>query len=136
MLQNYYFNCIRDCDRQVTHMLEAVKANGMADNTSIVFTADHGETGVHHRMRGKGNSTYRRQNHLPLMIVHPAYPGGVACEEVTSREDLTPTILALTGADPARLRVAAEGLPGRGLTPLLTAPAGAAGCAVLLQHAQ
>ncbi|WP_211867020.1 sulfatase-like hydrolase/transferase [Neoroseomonas terrae] len=130
VLQNYYFNCIRDCDRQVTQVLDAVKANGMADNTIIVFTADHGELGGHHQMRGKGNSTYREQNHLPLMIVHPAYPGGIACDAVTSQVDLTPTILALTGADPGRLRAAGEGLPGRDLTPLLAEPAGAAADAV------
>jgi arylsulfatase A-like enzyme len=83
VLQNYYFNCIRDCDLQVFRVLEAIKANGMSDDTIIVFTADHGELGGHHQMRGKGNSTYRQQNHLPLMIVHPAYPGGLTCNAVT-----------------------------------------------------
>lgn len=90
VLQNYYFNCIRDCDLQVFRMLEAIKANGMSDDTIIVFTADHGELGGHHQMRGKGNSTYRQQNHLPLMIVHPAYPGGLTCNAVTSQIDLAP----------------------------------------------
>ena len=57
-------------------------------------------------MRGKGNCTYRQQNHLPLMIVHPDYPGGKTCQAVTSQIDLTPTLLALTGAEPAALRQA------------------------------
>ncbi len=34
------------------------------------------------------------QNHLPLMIVHPAIPGGKECQAITSQLDLTPTILA------------------------------------------
>ncbi len=125
LLQNYYFNCIRDCDLQVTRVLKAVKANGMADDTIIIFTADHGELGGHHQMRGKGNSTYRQQNHLPLMIVHPAYPGGLACDAVTSQVDLTPTILALTGAAPDKLKATADGLPGHDFSPLLTAPGAA-----------
>ena len=48
----------------------------MAQNTIVVFTADHGELGGSHQMRGKGTNTYRQQNHLPLMIVHPGIPGG------------------------------------------------------------
>ncbi|UJX46354.1 arylsulfatase [Xanthobacter sp. YC-JY1] len=120
VLQNYYFNCIRDCDLQVFRMLEAIKANGMSDDTIIVFTADHGELGGHHQMRGKGNCTYRQQNHLPLMIVHPAYPGGLTCNAVTSQIDLAPTILALTGAAPDKLKQAGEGLPGHDFSSLLT----------------
>ncbi|UDQ87852.1 sulfatase-like hydrolase/transferase [Xanthobacter autotrophicus] len=125
VLQNYYFNRIRDCDLQVFRMLEAIKANGMSDDTIIVFTADHGELGGHHQMRGKGNSTYRQQNHLPLMIVHPAYPGGFTCNAVTSQVDLTPTILALTGASPDKLKQAGQGLPGYDFSSLLTTPGAA-----------
>lgn len=126
LLQNYYFNCIRDCDLQVSRVLESLKANGFGENTIIVFTADHGELGGHHQMRGKGNCTYRQQNHLPLMIVHPAYPGGVSCEAVTSQVDLTPTMLALTGADPDRLKTVGAGLVGRDFSPLMTDPKAAA----------
>lgn len=125
VLQNYYFNCIRDCDLQVTRVLEAIKANGMADDTIIIFTADHGELGGHHQMRGKGNCTYRQQTHLPLMIVHPAYPGGLTCNAVTSQVDLTPTILALTGASSDKLKQAQDGLAGHDFSPLLTAPGNA-----------
>ncbi|MEW6124557.1 MAG: sulfatase-like hydrolase/transferase [Pseudomonadota bacterium] len=125
VLQNYYFNCIRDCDLQVTRVLEAIKANGMSQDTIIVFTADHGELGGHHQMRGKGNCTYRQQTHLPLMIVHPAYPGGLTCDAVTSQVDLTPTLLALTGAAPDKLKQASDGLPGHDFSTLLGAPGNA-----------
>jgi arylsulfatase A-like enzyme len=33
LLRDYYFNCIRDCDRQVMSVLEALKANHMDQNT-------------------------------------------------------------------------------------------------------
>jgi arylsulfatase A-like enzyme len=122
MLRNYYYNCIRDCDRQVVRVLESLKANGMDKNTIIVFTADHGELGGNHQMRGKGNSAYRQQNHLPLMIVHPAYPGGKTCAAVTSQIDLTPTLLALSGADPAALAKTSGDLKGRSFASLLRTP--------------
>jgi len=122
LLRNYYYNCIRDCDQEVVRVLDALKANGMHRNTIIVFTADHGELGGHHQMRGKGNCAYRQQNHLPLMIVHPAYPGGFLCPAVTSQIDLTPTLMALTGASPAALQKAGSGLKGRDFSRLMSAP--------------
>jgi len=122
LLRNYYYNCIRDCDQQVARVLDSLKANGMDANTIVVFTADHGELGGNHQMRGKGNCAYRQQNHLPLMIVHPAYPGGKSCQAVTSQIDLAPTLLALTGAEPASLQKAAAGLKGRSFVRLLEAP--------------
>jgi arylsulfatase A-like enzyme len=122
VLRDYYYNCIRDCDRKVMSVLEALKANHMDENTIIVFTADHGELGGNHQMRGKGNTAYRQQTHLPLMIVHPAYPGGVDCKAVTSQIDLAPTLLALTGASPAVVRKAADGLKGRDFSRLLADP--------------
>lgn len=126
VLQNYYFNCIRDCDLQVSRVLESLRSNGFDKNTIVVFTADHGELGGHHQMRGKGNCTYRQQVHLPLMIVHPAYPGGMTCNAVTSQVDLAPTLLALTGASPDRLKTVGEGLAGRDFSRLMGDPKKAA----------
>jgi len=65
ILQNYYFNCIRDCDRHLVRLLEEVKANGLEGSTIVVFTADHGELGGAHQMRGKGANAYTEQQHLP-----------------------------------------------------------------------
>jgi arylsulfatase A-like enzyme len=130
LLRNYYYNCMRDCDRQVMRVLDALRDNGLDRNTIIVFNADHGELGGNHQMRGKGNCAYWQQNHVPLMIVHPAYPGGVTCQAVTSQIDLAPTLLALTGASPAARAEAGAGLPGRDISPLMAAP-GKAGVAAL-----
>ena len=80
-------------------LLEEVKANGLDGSTIVVFTADHGELGGAHQMRGKGANAYREQQHLPLMIVHPAYPGGQAMKAVSSQVDVAPTLLGLR-ADP------------------------------------
>jgi choline-sulfatase len=70
-------------------------------------------------MRGKGNCAYKEQNHVPLMIRHPAYPGGVTCNTITSQLDLAPTLLALTGADASARAKAARGLKGRDFSSLL-----------------
>jgi arylsulfatase A-like enzyme len=125
VLRDYYYNCIRDCDQQVMQVLKALEDNGMDKNTIVVFNADHGELGGHHQMRGKGNCTYKEQNHVPLMIVHPAYPGGMDCEAITSQIDLVPTLMALTGLDETARAKAADGLKGRDFSGLLAAPTAA-----------
>ena len=121
-LQNYYFNAIRDCDRQVQRVLDSLHDNGLADDTIVVFTADHGELGGHHQMRDKGTCTYRQQNHIPLMIVHPAYAGGKECAAITSEIDLVPTLIGLTGKDQASKQSAAQGLKGKDFSGLLKFP--------------
>lgn len=121
-LQDYYFNAIRDCDLRVQSILNILKQNDMEKNTIIIFNADHGELGGHHQLRGKGTTAYRQQNHIPLMIVHPAYPGGVECEALTSQVDIAPTIIGLTGVNEATRHRASEGLQGRDFSGLLKNP--------------
>src|SRR5215470_9045642 len=130
VLQNYYFNCIRDCDSLLVQLLEGLKANGLDDSTIVVFTADHGELGGAHQMRGKGANAYKEQQHLPLMIVHPPYPGGQTTKAVSSQVDLAPTLLALTGKPFEAVASAGAGLIGRDLSKLLSAPQQAAADAV------
>ena len=122
-LRDYYFNTIRDCDRKVALLLDALRDSGMDKNTIVIFTADHGELGGHHQMRGKGANAYRQQNHLPLMIHHPAFAGGVECKAITSQLDLTPTIIGLTGGDAVARARAADGLKGKDFSPWLQSPA-------------
>ena len=121
-LRDYYFNAIRDCDRKVALLLEALANNGMDKNTIVIFSADHGELAGHHQMRGKGTNAYRQQNHLPLMIHHPAFEGGKECQAITSQLDLTPTIIGLTGKDAAARAQASEGLKGRDFSSWLQSP--------------
>lgn len=121
-LRNYYFNAIRDCDRKVEALLEVLRSVGMERDTIVVFTSDHGELGGNHQMRNKGTTAYRQQNHLPLMIVHPALAGGKECQAITSQLDLTPTIIGLTGLDAAARGRAAAGLKGQDFSRVLLDP--------------
>jgi arylsulfatase A-like enzyme len=130
VLQNYYFNCIRDCDSHLVRLLEELEANALDRSTIVVFTADHGELGGAHQLRGKGANAYREQNHLPLMILHPAYPGGASTKAVSSQIDLAPTLLSLTGRAADAVARAGAGLKGRDLSKVLSAPAQAPADAV------
>ena len=64
-LRNYYFNAIRDCDRKVERLMQALEDNGMAQTPSSSSRRTHGELGGSHQMRGKGTTTYGTEPPAP-----------------------------------------------------------------------
>jgi arylsulfatase len=119
---NYYLNCLRDVDRQIVALLDELDALGLASNTIVILTADHGDLDGAHRLHAKGATTYREQNQVPLIVVHPAHAGGKKCRAVTSHLDIAPTLVSLTHADAARKASIIKDLPGKNFAPLLDAP--------------
>lgn len=130
LLQDYYFNCIRDNDRSVDAILTELDNLGMLDNTIVIMTSDHGELCGAHGMSGKGATAFREQNQVPFIVYHPDMPGGRKCGAVTSHLDLVPTILAMTGADKKQKKEVADKLHGHDLSPLLEKPESASRDAV------
>jgi arylsulfatase len=123
---NYYLNCLRDMDRNVNSLLDELEAAGLSDRTIVVFTSDHGDMDGAHRLHAKGAVAYREQNHVPLIVAHPAYAGGRQCRAVTSHLDLAPTLVAMSGADEERRRTLVADLPGKDFSGVLAAPEHAA----------
>ena len=119
---NYYLNCLRDVDRSIVPLLDELDALGLASNTIVVLTADHGDLDGAHRLHSKGATAYREQNNVPLIVAHPAHPGGKRCKSVTSHLDIAPTLLSLASANPEKQAALARDLPGKDLSPLLAAP--------------
>jgi arylsulfatase len=126
-LLNYYFNCIYHTDQVLEGILDELEALGLANNTIVVLTADHGELGGAHGTHGKGATAYKEQNHVPLIISHPGYPRthGQQCAAVTSHLDLAPTMIGWTGVDTGKRASITRDLRGHDLTPLLAKGAAA-----------
>lgn len=110
--QNYYFNCIRDADRHLLTVLDALASAGMADRTVVVFTSDHGEMAGAHGLRQKGPFLYQENVRVPFIVHHPDARGGVQTEALGGAVDLIPTLLELAGLDPAKVREAYPQLVG------------------------
>jgi arylsulfatase len=119
---NYYLNCLRDVDRNLVTLLDELDHLGLASSTIVVLTADHGDLDGAHRLHGKGATSYREQNQVPLIVVHPAYPGGKRCKAVTTHLDIAPTLIHLSGADARRKAALTKDLPGKDFSGLLAAP--------------
>ena len=119
---DYYLNCLRDADRNIAPLLDELETLGLASNTIVVLTSDHGDLDGAHRLHSKGATAYREQNNVPLIVVHPAHPGGKRCKAVTTHLDLAPTLVSLSNASPDKKATLTRHLPGKDLSPLLAAP--------------
>lgn len=109
----YYAMC-SFVDELIGEVLSALGASGMADDTRIVYTSDHGETLGDYGLWGK-SVMYDSAAGVPLILAGPDVPAGRAVDCPVSLVDLAPTILAGTGVEPA---AADADLPGTDLWPI------------------
>jgi arylsulfatase A-like enzyme len=116
---NFYLNCIRDVDRSIELVLDALVASGQEDDTVVIFTSDHGEMAGSHGLRQKGNLVYDENFHVPLIICHPDVDGGASTDAMASAIDLAPTLLGLAGVTDDVVRTEFPALRGHSLEPLL-----------------
>lgn len=100
--QSFYFNCIRDMDRHVTTVLDTLQATGLADDTIVIYVADHGDMLGAHGLRQKGPTMYKENTRVPFIVRHPDVTGGSTTEALGSAVDLVPTVLSLCGVDRAK----------------------------------
>jgi arylsulfatase A-like enzyme len=121
-MQNYYWNCTRDCDRQLQRLIDGLRASGELERTVIVFVADHGELLGVHGLRGKGTAPYREAVNVPLVVVHPDGKRSATSDALVSHLDLTPTLLSLAGVDAKRLKAQFPDLHGRDFSQLVADP--------------
>jgi arylsulfatase len=122
---NYYLNCLRDADRNISTLLTELDAAGLTDRTIIMLTSDHGDMDGAHQLHAKGAVSYREQNHVPLIVAHPNYAGGKECRAVTSHLDIAPTLVAMTGVAQEKRASIVKGLPGKDFSGVLAVPEGA-----------
>jgi arylsulfatase A-like enzyme len=116
-------------DQAIGRILDALEASGMADDTIVVFTSDHGDLlGAHGGLQQKWASAFDEALRVPMVVKGPgvaASPGGLLLP--TSHVDVIPTLLGLAGIDVERAAAGvAEShtqvrpLPGRDLSAVLT----------------
>ena len=86
-------------DAHLARVLEAVDRLGLADDTLVVFTADHGEEFGDHGGEKHGHTLYRELVRVPLLIRAPGFPPGRS-DSLVSGVDLLPTVLELAGLRP------------------------------------
>jgi arylsulfatase A-like enzyme/uncharacterized membrane protein len=119
---NYYLNCLRDVDRHIGTVLDALEASGQAANTIVVFTADHGDMLAAHGMRQKGIVPFKEEWNVPFIVIHPEHPGGRITDAVGSTVDIVPTLLGFAGVTSRQRRVLYPQVRGEDLSGLVADP--------------
>lgn len=108
-----YYASISFMDAQVGRVVDSLDRLGLADNTIIVFTSDHGyhmgEHGLWQKM-----SLFEGSSRVPMLIVAPGTKGkGTVVNTPVSHLDLYPTLTELAGVK------APANLQGQSLVPML-----------------
>ena len=96
-------NVLHETDRHLGRLFDAVRRTGLADNTVIVVTGDHGQAfGYPHDSWMQGKTLYQEDVHVPLMLWSPRrFRTGTRSKSITSHVDLAPTVAELAGLPPA-----------------------------------
>jgi len=95
-----YYGMCEHFDSQVGKILGKLEATGLARNTLVVYTSDHGEMAGEHGCWWKSNY-YEGSVGVPLIASLPGVVReGRRSEAVCNLMDLGPTMLDMAGADP------------------------------------
>lgn len=93
-----YYAMVEEIDDLVGIMLKRLDDLGIADNTVVVFTSDHGEMLGSHCRRGK-SKFFEESARVPLIIKYPgAIPAGTVVSNPVNHIDLFSTLLDYSGA--------------------------------------
>jgi arylsulfatase A-like enzyme len=98
LARDSYDDCLAYIDAQLGVLFGELQRRGVLDQTLIIVTSDHGEGLGEHSLFNHGESLYRTEIGVPLVIVPPAglNPAAVVDETVSLRA-LPATIVDLAG---------------------------------------
>jgi len=106
-----YYASMKQLDDNIARIIAALRANGLEENTIILFSGDngpgtqrntstsfnaYGSTGP---FRGKKGTVYEGGIRVPFIAKGPGFPAGTEIHEAISGTDLMPTLLSLLDID-------------------------------------
>jgi arylsulfatase A-like enzyme len=93
-----YYGMISLMDKYIGVILDKLEALGLADNTVVVFTTDHGHFFGQHGLTAKGPFHYEDMIKVPFIARVPDQPNaGTQTDALLSLVDLPQTCLAFCG---------------------------------------
>jgi len=93
-----YYASITYMDHHIGRMLDALEASGKADNTYIIFTADHGLAVGNHGLVGKQNM-YEHSMRPPFIMVGPGIKPNSQIDTPIYLQDAMATAIEIAGVE-------------------------------------
>lgn len=92
-----YMAMISSIDKSFGWLMDKLGQKGLADNTIVVFTADHGDTALSHGLRFNKMRPEIESIRVPLLIRYPGVLKPRTSELLVGGLDLMPTLLHMLG---------------------------------------
>jgi len=99
LFRAHYYGLVTFQDRMVGRLISFLDAEGLREETIIVYTSDHGD------LIGDFGSCFKRSFqegsvHVPLIMSAPGrVPSEKLCEQLVGLQDILPTIAAMAGVE-------------------------------------
>jgi arylsulfatase A-like enzyme len=98
LARDSYDNCLAYLDSRLGELFDELNRRGVRDRTLVIITADHGEELGEHDLFDHGESLYRPEIRVPLLVLLPSRdPSHGAVSQTVSLRDLPATIVDLVG---------------------------------------
>ncbi len=112
LARDCYDSCVGYLDARLGELFDELERLRILDRTIVIVTSDHGEGLGEHDLFFHGESLYRTEIRVPLVILLPGQKNSVKVNETISLRDLPATIVELAGQGTSRA------FPGRSLVRL------------------
>lgn len=103
-------------DDAIGEILDVLEKTGLAENTVVIYTTDHGDLGGEHKFFFKGPFLYQGLINIPFIMKIPNGLKNKVCSSLVSSIDIPETILELAG-----FRIP-DFMQGRSMAPILRNP--------------
>ncbi len=100
-------------DTCMGQLLQKLEDKGLADNTIVIYTSDHGDLLMSHGLKRNKGRVENESMHVPLLVRWPGKLKPRSSNLMVGALDLMPTVLGLMGIDPP------SSCQGRNLSPAI-----------------
>ena len=95
-----YYGMVSCMDKYIGQIIDKLDALGLAENTLVVFTSDHGHYYGHHGLIAKGAFHFDDGLRVPMIARLPGrIPADAKCHSLQSLVDYAPSFLSACGLD-------------------------------------
>lgn len=98
---HYYrqrLRALQSVDEIVDSVVKQLEANGIIDNTYIIYTTDNGYHIGQHRLQPSKQCSFEEDINIPFIVRGPNVPKNLVTDIITTHTDVAPTLLGIVGA--------------------------------------